>query len=116
MAAKKATKEKTKKITKPKVTRLDGSAKNNSYEVLVIYPLSENEIACEKSLAEMVKKNGFVVTEVDKWGVRNLAYAIEKETKGFYLRFIIENGDIKGLEKELSFDDKMLRHIVVKIK
>ena len=85
------------------------------YELLAIYPLGENEIAAEKGLAEMVTKNGFAITEVDKWGVKNLAYAIKKETKGYYLRFIIEKGDTKGLEKSLSFDDKILRYILVKI-
>lgn len=90
-------------------------ASKTKYELLTVYPLSENEIACEKSLAEMVKKNGFAITEVDKWGIKNLAYAIKKETKGYYLRFIIEGGDAKGLEKSLSFDDKILRYIVVRI-
>ena len=87
----------------------------NKYELLAIYPLGENEIAAEKGLAEMVTKNGFAITEVDKWGVKNLAYVIKKETKGYYLRFIIEKGDTKGLEKSLSFDDKILRYILVKI-
>ena len=87
----------------------------NKYELVAIYPLSENEIVSEKSLAEMITKNGFAITEVDKWGIKNLAYVINKESKGYYLRFVIENGDTKGLEKELSFDDKILRYILVKI-
>jgi len=85
------------------------------YEVLAVYPLSVNEIAAEKNLAEMIKKNGFAITEVDKWGIKNLAYVIKKESKGYYLRFVIEKGNVKGLEKDLSFNDKMLRYIVVKI-
>ncbi len=86
------------------------------YELLAVYPLSVNEIAAEKGLAEMVKKSGFSITEVDKWGVKTLAYPIKKETKGYYLRFVIENGDTKKVEKELSFDDKILRYILIKLK
>lgn len=111
MATKKVTKKETKKIVKTELSSDD----IRKYEMLAIYPLSLNEIAAEKQLADMIKKNGFSISEVDKWGVKTLAYAIQKETKGYYLRFIIENGDTKGLEKDLSFDDKILRHIMVKI-
>lgn len=111
MATKKVTKKETKKTVKTELSSDD----IRKYEMLAIYPLSLNEIAAEKQLADMIKKNGFSISEVDKWGVKTLAYAIQKETKGYYLRFIIENGDTKGLEKDLSFDDKILRHIIVKI-
>jgi small subunit ribosomal protein S6 len=110
-----ATKKVIKKIKKDSGQARMTKADVNKYEVLAIYPLSVNEIAAEKELAEMIKKNGFAIVEVDKWGVKNLAYAIKKETKGYYLRFIIEKGDTKGLEKDLSFNDKILRYILVKI-
>ena len=105
----------TKKVTKKDKTTTLKKSEVKKYELLAIYPLSVNEIAAEKSLADMIKKNGFSVTEVDKWGVKNLAYDIKKESKGYYLRFLMEKGETKGLEKDLSFDDKILRYIIVRI-
>mgnify|MGYP003970721303 FL=1 len=105
----------SKKVIKKVADKKVAAGDVRKYEMLAIYPLSVNEIAAEKSLADMAKKNGFSISEVDKWGVKNLAYAIKKETKGYYLRFMIENGETNGLEKDLSFDDKILRYIIVRI-
>ena len=85
------------------------------YELLAIYPLGVNEIEAEKSLASICKKNGFLITEVDKWGVKTLAYSIGKESKGYYLRFLMKDGDTRGMENDLKIDDKILRYIIVKI-
>lgn len=88
---------------------------DKKYELLAIYPLSVNEIAAEKNLADACKKSGFSIVEVDKWGVKNLAYDIKKENKGYYLRFILKGGKVKELENIMKIDDKILRYIVVKI-
>jgi len=100
----------TKKITKK--TEKEAAGK---YELLAVYPLSVNEIAAEKALADMCKKADFSIVEVDKWGVKNLAYDIKGESKGYYLRFVLGEGKVKELENLLKIDDKMLRYIVVRI-
>jgi len=105
----------TKKTTDKSKKTVFKKGEIKRYELLAIYPLSVNEIAAEKSLADLLKKNGFSITEVDKWGVKTLAYDIKKESKGYYIRFLIEKGETKGLEKDLSFDDKILRYIIVRI-
>jgi len=85
-----------------------------SYDLIAIYPLSENEIAVEKDLAEKCEKAGFKIVEVDKWGVKALAYDIGKENKGYYLRFVMENGKAADLEKALKIDDKILRYLLIR--
>jgi|GEM_PF-1434237 small subunit ribosomal protein S6 len=105
----------TKKVIKKTIETKTVKGEVKKYELLAIYPLSVNEIAAEKSLGDILKKNGFSITEVDKWGVKTLAYEIKKESKGYYMRFLVENGDTKGLEKDLSFDDMILRYIIVRI-
>ena len=84
------------------------------YELIAIYPLSENEIVVEKDLGEKCAKCGFEVIEVDKWGVKSLSYDIKKENKGYYLRFILEKGDVPALEKVLKIDDKILRYLLIR--
>ena len=105
----------TKKISKNISEEKTIKEEQRRYELLVVYPLSENEIAVEKSVAEMCKKSGFTIVEVDKWGVKNLAYEINKESKGYYLRFVLEKGKVKELERFLKIDDKILRYIIVRI-
>lgn len=84
------------------------------YDLVAIYPLSENEIAVEKDLAGKCEKAGFKINEVDKWGVKALAYEIGKENKGYYLRFVMENGNAGDLEKSLKIDDKILRYLLIR--
>lgn len=98
----------TKKVTSKKEETV------RQYELVAIYPLSENEIAVEKDLGEKCAKCGFKIVEVDKWGAKSLAYDIKKENKGYYLRFILENGDVPALEKVLKIDDKILRYLLIR--
>lgn len=87
------------------------------YELVVVYPTSENEVGVEKQLNEKCKKRGLKVVETDKWGNKSLAYEIKKEVRGYYLKLVIEGTTVsaKLLEKDLQMDDKMLRFLMVRI-
>lgn len=89
----------------------------NKYELVVIYPTTENEVGAEKQINEKCKKHGLKVVETDKWGTKTMAYEIKKQTRGYYLKLVIEGSSeaIKLLEKDLQMDDKMLRFLIVKI-
>lgn len=114
MAIKKVT-ETTKKTVKKKEEKVVTGNKQNKYEVVAVYPLSVNEIAAEKDLGEKCKKAGFEIAEVDKWGMKTLAYGIKKQSKGYYLRFVIQGGDSAKLENDLRMDDELLRFVIIKI-
>ena len=89
----------------------------NKYELVVIYPTTENEVGSEKQINEKCKKRGLKVVETDKWGTKTMAYEIKKQTRGYYLKLIIEGSapSVKLLEKDLQMDDKMLRFLMIKI-
>lgn len=89
----------------------------SKYELVVVYPISENEVGVEKQLNEKCKKHGFKVVETDKWGSKPLAYEIKKQVRGYYLKLVIEGTteSAKLLEKDLQMDDKLLRFLMVKI-
>ena len=89
--------------------------KENVYELIVVYPTSENELVVEKAIGEKCKKYGFKVKNVDKWGVKSLAYEIKKQQKGYYLLLNVEGGNAVDLDRDLSMDDKILRYLIVKI-
>ena len=56
------------------------------------------------------------VVKAEKWGIRRLAYKIEKQGRGFYvlLDFVGNTPVIRELERNLKFDDKVLRYQTVK--
>lgn len=92
-----------------------GSA--NKYELVVIYPVTENEIGVEKQITEKCKKRGVKVVSTDKWGTKTMAYEIKKQTRGYYLKLDLEGSteSITSLEKDLQMDDKMLRFLLIRI-
>lgn len=70
-------------------------------------------------LDSMVKKLtadvGKVVKE-DLWGIRDLAYPIKRQTKGFFAHFEIE-ADPKmtsGLDKTFKVEEDILRYLLVR--
>lgn len=89
----------------------------NKYELVVIYPTSENEIGAERQITDRCKKRGLKVVEVDKWGTRTMAYEIKKQTRGYYLRLVLEGTSEAALllEKDMQMDDKMLRFLLIRI-
>ena len=87
------------------------------YELVVIYPISENEVGVEKFISEKCKKRSLKVTSVDKWGTKTMAYEIKKQSRGIYLKLALEGTaeSVLLLEKDLQMDDKMLRFLLIRI-
>jgi small subunit ribosomal protein S6 len=76
----------------------------------------------EAEMARRVERVGAIVAEhdgkithQDHWGVRKLAYEIEKQNKGDYmlLRFESEGPAVAEIDRYLRQDDQVLRHLVV---
>ena len=88
------------------------------YELIFILkadqPESEMAGRVERVKEILSGSQGQVIQE-NHWGVRRLAYEIEKETKGNYmfLKFQSEGAAIQELDKFLRLDDQVLRHLIV---
>lgn len=93
------------------------SSTARKYELVVVYPTTENEIGAERQINDKCKKHSLKVVETDKWGTKTMAYEIKKQSRGYYLKLVVEGEpqSMKDLEKDLQMDDKMLRHLIVKI-
>jgi len=89
----------------------------NKYELVVIYPTSENEIGAEKQINEKCKKRNLKVTATDKWGTKTMAYEIKKQTRGYYLKMNLEGSSesAREFERDLQMDDKLLRFLLIRI-
>ena len=87
------------------------------YEVMyIIRPnVEEGRKAVIEEINEVFTKNASTVTEVKEWGLRELAYEIDGETKGYYVLVNVEatTEAVKEFERKANIEEKIIRHIVV---
>ena len=87
------------------------------YETLVVIdPALEDakkEAAIER-VKEVISSEGEVVN-VDVWGMRKLAYPIQKQNDGFYavIEFKAEPTLPQELDRRLKISDDFIRHIII---
>ena len=87
------------------------------YEVMYILKAGLEEAARNAEIEKLhaiFTKNGGKVNNVNVWGLRDLAYPINDELKGFYVVIKVEadNVCLKEFERLTKFDRNMLRHLV----
>lgn len=87
------------------------------YELMYILKPSLDDEARKALIAqlhEILTSNGSKVTKVDEWGIRDLAYEIKDEKKGFYVLVKFE-GDQKAINefnRLVLINSNVLRHLV----
>jgi small subunit ribosomal protein S6 len=92
----------------------------NNYELMVIFTpvLSEEEFkSAQKKYASLVQSvKGEVIYE-NPWGLKSLAYPIQKKTTGLYwvLEFTAPPEFNEKLKVQLLRDESVLRHLVTKL-
>ena len=69
----------------------------------------------EKAKA-LIERFGGVITEVDDWGKRKLAYEIDKSREGYYsfIRFDAEPTAPAEIESRVRIMDNVIRYLIVK--
>jgi small subunit ribosomal protein S6 len=88
-----------------------------NYELMVIFTpvLSEEDYkVAQKKFADIIKDNGGEVTHENPWGLRSLAYPIQKKTTGMYLvlEYTAPSDLNEKLKIQLNRDENVLRHMV----
>jgi small subunit ribosomal protein S6 len=92
----------------------------NSYEtVFILTPvLSEDQAkeAVQKYESDL-KSFGGKLTHSENWGLKKLAYPIQKKSSGFYALFQFdgEGSEIAALELAMKRDERVLRFLTVKM-
>jgi small subunit ribosomal protein S6 len=85
--------------------------------VIVLTPLLSVDIAKEAiaKYSKFIADNGAEIVQEDNWGLRKLAYPIQKKTTGYYhLTEFRAPGDlINKLEIELRRDERVLRFLTI---
>ena len=92
----------------------------NNYELMVIFTpvLSEDDFkAAQKKFTAFLKENGGQVVHENPWGLRSLAYPINKKTTGLYwvLEYNAPSDFNEKLIIQLLRDENVLRHLSTRL-
>jgi small subunit ribosomal protein S6 len=92
----------------------------NNYELMVIFTpvLSEDDFkAAQKKYTAFLKENGGQVVHENPWGLRSLAYPINKKTTGLYwvLEYNAPSDFNEKLIIQLLRDENVLRHLSTRL-
>ena len=92
----------------------------NRYEtVFILTPVLSDEQMKETvaKFKKLLADNGAEILSEETWGLKKMAYAIQKKSTGFYclLEFKAEPTIVKKLETGYRRDEKVIRYITVKL-
>ena len=92
----------------------------NQYEtVFILTPVLSDEQMKETvaKFKKLLTDNGAEILNEEAWGLKKMAYAIQKKSTGFYclLEFKAEPDVIKKLEIGYRRDEKVIRFMTVKL-
>ena len=88
-------------------------------ELFIVRPdVTDEEIdPLIEQLTTVITSKGGKVDKTDKWGVRKLAYRIEKRSEGYYVLIQFTAGPeiVRELERRLRVADMVMKFITVRI-
>jgi len=92
----------------------------NQYEtVFILTPVLSDDQMKEavKKYEDYLANVGAEIVHEEHWGMRKLAYPIQKKSTGFYhlIEFKAEGEVIANVETELKRDERVLRFLTVKL-
>jgi len=92
----------------------------NQYEtVFIVTPVLSDDQMKEavKKFSGFLAENGVEIVHEDNWGLRKLAYPIQKKSTGFYhlIEFKASGELANRLEVEFRRDERIIRYLTVKL-
>ena len=87
--------------------------------VIILTPLLSEEVSKEAiaKFRTILTEGGAEIVHEDNWGLKKLAYPIEKKTTGFYhlIEFKAPGELISKLEVEYKRDERVMRFLTIKL-
>lgn len=88
------------------------------YELMyILRPSLDDEArkAFQERYHGYLTNNGAKITSVNEWGLRELAYEIQKSRKGYYVWMLVEAtpAAIAEFDRVAGYSETLIRHIVV---
>jgi small subunit ribosomal protein S6 len=78
---------------------------------------AENREALIAGLTGVIEREGGVVAEVDNWGMRDLAYPVRKQMRGYYTRLEYQAPPalVAELERNIRISDGIFKFVTVRL-
>ena len=88
---------------------------SREYEMALIVDTQENVDETVKRYEALLADRGATVVNVDRWGMRRLAYEIHRRQQGDYtfFQFEADPGAIADVERACRLDEAVLRHLIL---
>jgi small subunit ribosomal protein S6 len=78
--------------------------------------MPEGDIEAEiRKVEDLIRTNGGEIVETQRWGVRRLAYDIQKKRQGYYAHFLYkaEPGLPALVDAQFRINERIMRHLTV---
>ena len=90
------------------------------YEIVFILTPEANEgevNAAIERVSAFITDRGGSVSEREIWGLRRLAYPINKFMEGIYVlaKFTLDANDVLALDRSLNTSEDVIRHLVTRL-
>ena len=91
----------------------------NNYETVFIATPVLSDVQVKEVLDKfqgVITENGGQIVNVEEWGLKKLAYPVQKKTTGFYffIEFTGEGSLINTLETQYHRDERVIRFLTFK--
>lgn len=91
----------------------------NNYELTIVLPgtvTSAQKKAKVSFIESLVGVNQGKITKTDEWGVKDLAYKIEKHPTGLFIYFELElnPSSVREVSDKIRLEDGIIRSLLVK--
>lgn len=90
------------------------------FETLLLFSpelSAENREALLKNIGGIIEREGGKILEVDQWGMRDLAYPVKKQMRGYYVRLVYEGPGavVAELERNLRITEGIFKFLTVRL-
>lgn len=90
------------------------------YETLLLLSpelAGENRTAIVEGFTAIIEREGGKINEIDDWGSRQLAYPVQKQSRGYYVRmdFSAPGATVAELERNIRITDGVFKFVTVKL-
>lgn len=78
---------------------------------------AENREGILSALTAVIEREKGVMLEVDHWGMRDLAYPVRKQMRGYYVRLVYDGPAtlVAELERNIRITDGIYKFVTVKL-
>lgn len=90
------------------------------YETLILFSpelSTDNRKEILDNLGQIIANDGGRIAEVDDWGMRELAYPVQKQVRGHYTRleYVSPGSTVQELERIIRITDGIFKFVTVKL-